>query len=230
MTRNSTWPTWFDLRRHDGDDGDDGDTGDGRQNDQHDDTTGNDAGQGDEAKPKPGDQLGDAGKAALAKERADRKAAQKLAAEQAKKLAEYEDRDKSETEKLAAKAEAAEKAAAAATARAIRAEIKALAEGFADRSDAVLYLGADGDLTRFVGADGEVDAEAIDDALADVLKRKPHLAKPAEKPTEPAGHKRPAPDASQGRGGDTKPTDFRTASPEAVSAELAKYGMRPYGQ
>jgi hypothetical protein len=164
----------------------------------------------------PSDALGEPGKKALAEERAARKAAEKLAAEQAAKLKEFEDRDKTEAEKLAARVDAAEKAAQTATARAVRSEVKALADGWADREDAVLNLG---DLSRYV-KDGEVDSDAIKAELAAVLGRKPHLA---ATPTSRA----PAPDPSQGRGGDATPTDFRNASKAEFDAELAKHGLRP---
>lgn len=135
----------------------------------------------------------------------------------AAKLAEIEAANQSEAEKLAAKAEAAEKRAAEAINRTAKAEVKALADGFADRDDAVLMLG---DLSQYV-KDGDVDIEAIKTALADVLTKKPHLAK------APTGPKNPAPDPSQGRGGDNKPTDYRTADKAAFDAELAKFGLRP---
>ncbi|HTI26176.1 MAG TPA: hypothetical protein VL652_34625 [Kutzneria sp.] len=173
--------------------------------------------------PKPADPpaepLGDAGKKALAEERAARKAAEKLAAEQAAKLKAIEDAQKSEAEKLAERVEAAEKREQAATARAVKAEVKALADGFADRDDAALNLG---DLSQYV-KDGEVDTEAITEALGKVLERKPHLAKPAGT----AAPRNPAPDPSQGRGGDSQATDFRTADKAIVNAEMAKYGIRP---
>ena len=175
------------------------------------------------ADPKPTDpaaepapDLGEAGKKALAEERAARKAAERLAAEQAAKLKEFEDRDKTDAEKLAAAKEAAEKRAEAATARAVKAEVKALADGFADRDDALLNLG---DLSQYA-KDGDVDTDAIAEKLAAVLAAKPHLAKPAA----PRG---PAPDPSQGRGGNNGADDFRTADPAAFAAELGKYGLRP---
>lgn len=115
----------------------------------------------------------------------------------AKRLTEFEESQKTEAEKLAAKAEAAEKRAAVADARAVKAEVKALADAFADREDAALNLG---DLTKFVN-DGEVDTAAITEALADVLERKPYLAKAA-------GPRTPAPDPSQGsRGGQSPDVD-----------------------
>ena len=60
--------------------------------------------------------------------------------------------------------------------------------------------------------------------MAALLASKPHLAKPAGTPPPPG---RPAPDPSQGRGGNNPPADFRTADKAAFDAELAKYGLRP---
>jgi hypothetical protein len=80
---------------------------------------------------------------------------------------------KTEAQKAADRAEAAEKAAATATQRAVRAEVKAIATGeFADPNDAHLYLG---DLSKFIGKDGEIDSSAIEAALKEVEKTKPHL-------------------------------------------------------
>lgn len=79
-----------------------------------------------------------------------------------------------EAEKAQKRAEDAEKAVAAAVDRAVKAEIKAIATGeFADPSDAHLYLG---DLSRFVDTKtGDVDSGAIEAALKEVEKAKPHL-------------------------------------------------------
>lgn len=88
-------------------------------------------------------------------------------------LQKLKDANATETEKATKRAEAAEKAAADAVDRAVRAEIKAIATGeFADPSDAYLYAG---DLSRFV-KDGEIDSDAIEATLQDVVKAKPHLA------------------------------------------------------
>ena len=74
--------------------------------------------------PATGD-LGDAGKKALDAERRDKRAAEKRAADLEARLKEFEDRDKTESTKALERAEAAEKAAAAAEARALRLEIAA---------------------------------------------------------------------------------------------------------
>ena len=75
-----------------------------------------------EDQPATGD-LGDAGKKALDAERRDKRAAEKRAADLEARLKEFEDRDKTESTRAIERAEAAEKAAAAAEARALRLEI-----------------------------------------------------------------------------------------------------------
>jgi hypothetical protein len=150
--------------------------------------------------PAPAPELGDAGKKALTEERTARKAAEKLAADQAARLREFEDRDKTEAEKLAAKAEASDKIAAKATARAVRAEVKAAAEGFADPADAAAFL----DLSKYADAEGEIDSEAIAADVATLLAAKPHLAKGD-------GRRSPAPDPSQGPRGGGPDVDSRIA-------------------
>ncbi|MEU6725473.1 hypothetical protein ABZ917_17335 [Nonomuraea wenchangensis] len=144
------------------------------------------------------DKLGSPGKAALAKERKLRHDAEraKREADRArrdleKQLQEYRDKDKSETEKALARAENAEKRAEALLERAVRAEVRVLAaDGFKDPDDAITYLrekfGAYSD-------NGEIDADQIKADLADLLDRKPHLAKAAAEPEK----RRPAPDMTQ---------------------------------
>lgn len=145
----------------------------------------------------------------------------KANADKAKRLDELEAANKTEAEKLTAAKEAAEKRAVAATARAVTSEVRALADEFADREDAVLNLG---DLTKYVDAGGDIDTEAIRQDLADVLDRKKHLRKaPAEAPKPP----KPKPDPGQGKTGDDKPTDFRTADDATFKSELARMGIRP---
>jgi hypothetical protein len=130
------------------------------------------------------EQLGDAGKKALDAMKADRKAAQ-IEARQAKKALEVlqakldaleSGKAPDETAKAIddAKREATEAATAKANARIVRAELKVAAAGkLADPSDAAAFIDAD----QFdVGDDGEVDTKELADAIADLLKRKPHLA------------------------------------------------------
>jgi len=136
------------------------------------------------------DELGDAGKQALDRmksklrdERTRRIAAERAAADKS---------DVDETERIRHEAETA--ANAKANARIIRAEIRALAAGrFADPADAVVFLDpADFD----VDADGEVDRDAIGEALDALLAKKPHLSKPD--PAAQGGARVPRPDRSQG--------------------------------
>ena len=70
-------------------------------------------------------ELGDAGKKALEAERREKRAAEKRAAELEARLKEIEDRDKTESARAIERAEAAEKAAAAAESRALRLEVAA---------------------------------------------------------------------------------------------------------
>lgn len=76
--------------------------------------------------------------------------------------------------------EAEQKAQTAADRRVARAEVKALAAvSFADPEDAVSAL-SDEDVDDLLGRNGAIDTEAAKRALADVLRRKPHWAKPTE--------------------------------------------------
>jgi hypothetical protein len=168
------------------------------------------------------DKLGDAGKKALDRMKAERAAAKKEAAEAkkradelARKVADFEDRDKSELEKATTKAERFAEQAAKATKRAVLAEVRAAAAEFADPEDAAAFL----DLSSYTSDDGEIDTEAISADLDALLDRKPHLRRAAaEPPKRPA----PKPDPSQGARPTEPPTDFRTADRAALDAELAE--------
>jgi hypothetical protein len=171
--------------------------------------------------PEGADKLGDEGKRALDRMKADRAAARKTAAAEkkraddlARKVAEFEDSQKSELEKATSKAERLEAAAAKATARAVKAEVKAAAAEFADPEDAAAFL----DLAKYTSDDGDIDTEAISADLADLLERKPHLKRPSAAPKPPA----PRPDPGQGARPAEPPTDFRTADRAALDAELAQ--------
>lgn len=123
---------------------------------------------------------------------------EKRAKENASKLKEAEPR-LSEYDRLVAASkteeERAKDAAAAAQARveqltnrAVMAEVKALAaSSFADPTDASAFI----DPKKYVTSDGDVDTEAIKADLSDLLSRKPHLGKPAERNV-------PAPNPAQG--------------------------------
>lgn len=113
----------------------------------------------------------------------------------AKKARELEDAQKSEQERLTEQLTAAQDRIKAVQQRAVRAEVRALAAGeFADPDDAHAFLDLDG----FVGDDGDIDADGIRAGLAELLKRKPHLAKPAD--TSPRAPKTDRTQGSSGNG------------------------------
>jgi multidrug efflux pump subunit AcrA (membrane-fusion protein) len=124
--------------------------------------------------------LGDPGKKALDALRKELRAAEKAArearaeAEQVRREAELRDKPAEEQALEQARAEARAEAMTAANQRILRSELRAAAAGkLADPSDAALFL----DLSQFeVGADGDVDSDALNDAIADLISRKPHLA------------------------------------------------------
>ncbi|MEU6709996.1 hypothetical protein ABZ897_00840 [Nonomuraea sp. NPDC046802] len=240
---------WFTLTRHDEDATSD-DAGD-TDSTETEEPAGQDS---DTTEPDDSDEpseegLGEAGKKALAKTRAERNQAKKDAAAKAKeaatarkeasdarrraaaleaKVAEFEERDKSEAEKLAARAERAEARAQVATERAVTAEVKAIAAGtFADPTDATDLIGRDP--SKYVAEDGEIDVDLIKADLEDLLERKPHWRKATSAPDpEPESAKKPKPkaDPSQGPRKEPSPVDYRTADTAEVNAELARLGIR----
>ena len=175
-----------------------------------------------EPDPEGADKLGDKGKQALDRMKAEKAEAKRTAAAEkkraddlARKVAEFEDRDKSELEKATTKAERAAERAVKATKRAVLAEVKAAAKEFADPEDAAPFL----DLSTYTSDDGDIDTEAISADLEALLERKPHLRKPAA--SEPEKKKQPKPDPGQGARPTDPPTDFRTATRDELEAELA---------
>lgn len=97
-------------------------------------------------------------------------------------------------------------------------KIEAKAGGrFADPADAAALLLREGDADDFLDG-SKVDADAIAEALDDLLERKPYLAKADNKPTV----KQPRPDKSQGnRGGAGKPT-----ATDRANKRLERLGIR----
>lgn len=159
---------------------DDQDQTDQQADDTQDDTQGADQQQTDDGQDTQ--QLGDAGKQALDRMKAERNAARKQlreftalglsvddirALQQAKPADDAPDPDK-------IRREAAAEAQAKANARIVRAEVKAAAAGkLADPADAHRFL----DLSQFeVDDDGNVDSSEISDAIDDLLQSKPYLA------------------------------------------------------
>ena len=127
-----------------------------------------------------------------------------------------------------ARAEVEKEITGKANARILKSELRASATGkLADPADAALYI----DLSQFdVGDDGEVDSGALNDAIADLLTRKPHLA--AGKPNRFDG------DADQGaRGKETKVSQLRredlaTMTPQQIvqaqnAGKLTELGFQP---
>ncbi|MER5584113.1 hypothetical protein ABT090_21075 [Streptomyces asoensis] len=132
----------------------------------------------------------------------------------ARKAQELEDAQKSEQERLTEQLTAVQERAKAAQARAVRSEVRALAAaGFADPDDAHAFL----DLDAFVDADGEIDTDGIRASLDELLKRKPHLARPADN-----SPRRPAPDRTQGSSGNGNRTPN---SPGEVFAGLMQKAL-----
>jgi hypothetical protein len=128
--------------------------------------------------------LGPAGEKALAEWKQRAKDAEKANRTHAARLQEIEDRDKSEVQKAGDRAAKAEQRATAMVERAARAEVRALAApSFADPSDAAAFL----NMGDFVDDEGDIDSKGIEKALADLLKRKPHLGKEAAPPSFDGG-------------------------------------------
>lgn len=180
-----------------------------------------------EPEPEGADQLGDKGKQALDRMKAEKAEAKKAAAaekkradELARRVAEFEDRDKSELDKATDKAQKLVEQAAKATKRAVLAEVKAAAAAFADPEDAAAFL----DLTSYASDDGEIDTDIIATDLEALLERKPHLRK--QTATPPEQKKGPKPDPSQGPRKEPEPTDWRTADKADFKKHIAKYGAR----
>jgi hypothetical protein len=132
----------------------------------------------------------------------------------AQKAQELEDAKKTEQERLSEQLSAAEQRIQSFRQRAVRSEVKALASAeFADPEDAHAFL----DLNSYVDDDGDVDTAAIQQDLKDLLKRKPHLAKPAD--TSPRAPKADRTQGSSGNGNRT-PND-----PAAVFADFMSQGL-----
>lgn len=112
----------------------------------------------------------------------------------AQKARELEEAQKSAVERLTAQLQEEQQRRTALVQRTVRAEIRArAADQFADPDDAAAFLVLD----SYVSEDGEIDTDQITADLADLLKRKPHLAKTAVP-------RRPAPDRSQGSSGNRR--------------------------
>lgn len=130
--------------------------------------------------PEGADQLGDPGKKALDRMKAERNAERKRARELQREIEELRQAQEAASKPAderaldEARREAEAKALAKADERILRAEVKSLAAGkLNDPADALRYL----DLSEYeVDENGDVDTEEISEAIADLLERKPYLA------------------------------------------------------
>ncbi len=142
--------------------------------------------------------LGEAGKRALAAERAARRDAEKKAKDAEKELEELRKASQTDQEKAleAARTEGRTEALSTANVRLLKAEIKVAAQGkLADPTDAVALL----DLSKFeVNDDGDVDTKAISSAIDELVEQKPHLAAKATRPRGDGGGG-PRGDAPEGK-------------------------------
>lgn len=164
-------------------------------------------GQQEEAPIEGAEALGDAGKKALDAMKAKWKEAERVARERDAELAELRAKAEGKEQEFAAEQERRKVEADAlgkANERILKAEFRAEAAGkLADPSDALRYI----DLSDFeVGNDGEVDRDAVANAIEALVKSKPYLA-------AQGGTRRPKPDRSQGaQGTGTTGTDQQFAS------------------
>lgn len=139
-------------------------------------------GEGESTTDTKPDELGDAGKKALAAERSARRQAEKAAKAAEVELEKLRTDAMSEQEKAiaAARAEARAEALEAANARLVRAEVRAAAAGRLANPDLAPRLL---NLDEFeVGDDGEVDTAAITKALDALVEAEPYLAVSAKRP------------------------------------------------
>jgi hypothetical protein len=134
--------------------------------------------------------LGDAGKKAIdamkAKWKTAESKARDLSAELAKRDAAIANQDKPAEERALdeARAEARAEEREASNLRTKKIELKAAAKGrLADPTDAHLYIEL-ADIT--VDENGDVDSDALDEAIAELLVRKPHLGVPSARRFEGA--------------------------------------------
>jgi hypothetical protein len=143
--------------------------------------------------PKPEDQLGDAGKRALAEERTARATAEKEAKAAKAELEKLRKASMSENEKAVAdaKAEGRKEALSESNVRLLRSEVRAAAAGkLADPSDAPALLG---DLDRFLTEAGDVDSKSLSSAIDELVKAKPYLAPAGARPGRlPGGGAKPS--------------------------------------
>lgn len=169
--------------------------------------------------PEPSEttELGDAGKKALDAMKAKWKAAEASAKERDAKLAELQAKIDGKEAEYAAEQKARELETAAlskANERILKAEVRAAAAAkLADPADALRFI----DLSDFeVGADGEVDAQAIGDAIDNLVTTKPYLAAQGGKRFQGTADGGARNDAT--KVGQLSETDLSRMSPEQIES------------
>jgi hypothetical protein len=134
-------------------------------------------------------------------------------------LAQIREAQQTDTEKAVAEAEKRGRSEAAKQygEELVKAKFEAAAAG---RVPNIAELVEDLNLSKFLGADGKPDAEAITAAVSRFAPTAPTTPPPPEPPT-------PQPDPGQGARPPAPATNFKEASAEDFAAELAKYGVKP---
>ncbi|HEY3557391.1 MAG TPA: hypothetical protein VGL05_08005, partial [Kribbella sp.] len=134
-------------------------------------------------------------------------------------LAQIREAQQSDTERAVSEAEKRGRAEAAKQygEELVKAKFEAAAAG---RVPNIAELVEDLNLSKFLGADGKPDAEAISAAVGRFAPAAPAAPSPADPPP-------PQPDPGQGARPPAGATDFKDAPADVFAAELAKYGVRP---
>lgn len=205
----------------DGSGGDGGEPPAGGTGDPDPDGSDGDGSAGGDGGPDGANQLGDAGKKALAATKEKWKTERQKRQEAERRLAELEaagkkDGGEDDPETIRRKAQA--EVMSAANQRIVSAEVRAAAAGrLADPADASRFI----DLTQFeVNDSGDVDAEEIGEAIEDLLKRKPYLAAGANKRFQGGG------DGGQGRGSKQPSLDEQIAEAEKAGDTMRAIGLK----
>lgn len=167
--------------------------------------------------PEGADQLGDPGKQALDRMKAQLKAERAAKKDLERKLAEATkpaEGDPLDPEQL--REEGRKAALEEIQGRLIASEVRAQAAGkLNDPADAIRFI----DLTQFdVGPDGSIDADDIAEAISDLVTQKPYLAK--SDPAPPPRFQGSADGGAQGRERSLTRDDLARMSAEEINAAL----------
>lgn len=174
-----------------------------------------DAGDDDSTDDEGADSLGEPGKKALDRMKAERNEAKKASRERDAEIAELKrqiaakDKTPEENELEQARAEARAEAMSTANERVLRSEVKSAAAGkLRNPADALKLLS----LTDFdVNEDGDVDTDQIQEAISDLLEEKPYLAAQGSNGSFDSGR------GKQPRKKKLTKSDFNGMSPNAIA-------------